>query len=88
MRKDLIDDSAKVAKLSSSAQAILKYIKDSGARTYKAHRTISISDPNLVKATKVRDEAITKIVLGKLDPKQMLDEAEGLLQEAVKAQKK
>ncbi|KRF06889.1 ABC transporter substrate-binding protein [Paenibacillus sp. Soil766] len=88
MRKDLIDNSANVAKLSSSAQAILKYIKETEARTYKAHRTVSISDPNMVKATKVRDEAITKIVLGKQDPKPMLEEAEALLQQAVKAQKK
>jgi N-acetylglucosamine transport system substrate-binding protein len=88
MRKDLINDPAKTVKLSSSAQAILKYLNDNEARTFKASRTISISDPNLAKATKVMDEAIVKIALGKQDPKPILEEAEGLLQKALEAQKK
>ncbi|WP_284645703.1 extracellular solute-binding protein [Paenibacillus silviterrae] len=88
MRKDIIDDASKVVKLSSSAQAILKYIKETDARTYKAHRTISISDPNLAKATKMVEEMTVKVVLGKQDPKPILEEAEQLLQKAVQAQKK
>ncbi|MEY9095877.1 extracellular solute-binding protein [Paenibacillus sp. RC84] len=88
MRKDLTDDSSKVLKLSSSAQAILNYIKENDARAYKAHRTVSISDPNLAKAVKIVEEATVKIVLGKQDPKPILEEAEALLQKAVAAQKK
>lgn len=88
MRKDLIDDSSKVVKLSTSAQAILKYIKDNDARSYKPHRTVSISDPNLAKANKLVEEATTKIVLGKQDPKPILEEADALLKKAVEAQKK
>ncbi|CAN7562258.1 ABC transporter substrate-binding protein [Paenibacillus sp. LjRoot56] len=88
MRKDLIDDSSKVVKLSTSAQAILKYIKDNDARSYKPHRTVSISDPNLAKANKMMEEATVKIVLGKQDPKPILEEADALLKKAVEAQKK
>lgn len=88
MRKDLIDDASKVVKLSTSAQAILKYIKDNGARSYKPHRTVSISDPNLAKANKMVEEATVKIVLGKQDPKPILEEADALLKKAVEAQKK
>ncbi|WP_307449426.1 ABC transporter substrate-binding protein [Paenibacillus sp. V4I3] len=88
MRKDLIDDASKVVKLSTSAQAILKYIKDNDARSYKPHRTVSISDPNLAKANKMVEEATVKIVLGKQDPKPILEEADALLKKAVESQKK
>lgn len=88
MRKDLIDNSSNVVKLSTSAQSILKYLKDNNTRAYKAHRTVSISDPDLAKANKLVDEATVKIVLGKQDPKPILEEAEVLLQKAVEAQKK
>lgn len=88
MRKDLIEDPAKTANLSTSAQSVLKYIGDNEAHTYKASRSISISDPNLAQANKLLDENIVKFALGMQDPKPILEEAEELLKKALEAEKK
>lgn len=88
MRKDLAEDPAKMASLSSSAQSVLKYIADNDAHTYKASRSISISDPNLAQAEKLMDENIVKFALGKQDPKPILEQAEELLKKALEAEKK
>lgn len=88
MRKDLAEDPAKMASLSSSAQSVLKYIAENDAQTYKASRSISISDPNLAQAEKLMDENIVKFALGKQDPKPILEQAEELLKKALEAEKK
>lgn len=88
MRKDLIDDPAKTANLSTSAQSVLKYISDNEAHTYKASRSISISDPNLAQANKLLDENVVKFALGMQEPKPILEEAEALLKKALEAEKK
>ncbi|HZG74504.1 MAG TPA: ABC transporter substrate-binding protein, partial [Paenibacillus sp.] len=88
MRKDLIEDPAKTANLSTSAQSILKYIGDNDAHTYKASRSVSISDPNLAQANKLLDENIVKFALGLQEPKPILEEAEELLKKALEAENK
>ena len=88
MRKDLTEDPARTANLSSSAQSVLKYIADNKAQTYKASRSISISDPNLAQAEKLLDENIVKFAMGMQDPKPILEQAEELLKKAVEAEKK
>ncbi|NMO94268.1 ABC transporter substrate-binding protein [Paenibacillus lemnae] len=88
MRKDLAEDPERAAKLTSSAQAVLKYIADNKAQTYKASRSISISDPNLAQAEKLMNENIVKFAMGLQDPKPILEQAEELLKKAVEAEKK
>jgi N-acetylglucosamine transport system substrate-binding protein len=88
MRKDLTEDPARTANLSSSAQSVLKYIADNNAQTYKASRSISISDPNLAQAEKLLNENIVKFAMGMQDPKPILEQAEELLKKAVEAEKK
>lgn len=88
MRKDLIDDPSRSAKLMSSTKAVLGYIAENDAHTYKASRSISISDPNLAQAEKLMDENIVKFALGKQDPKPILEQAEELLKKAVEAENK
>lgn len=88
MRKDLIEDSSRTAKLMSSTKAVLEYIAKNDAQTYKASRSISISNPNLAQAEKLLDENIVKFALGLQDPKPILEEAEKLLEKAVEAEKK
>lgn len=88
MRKDLTEDPAIMANLSSSAQSVLKYISDNQAQTYKASRSISISDPNLAQAEKLMNENIVKFAMGMQDPKPILEQAEELLKKAVEAEKK
>lgn len=88
MRKDLTEDPSRTVNLTSSAQAVLKYIADNKAHTYKASRSVSISDPNLAQAEKLLNENIVKFALGKQDPKPILEEAEKLLTKAVEAAKK
>jgi len=88
MRKDMIENSEIMAKLSSSAQSVLKYIDENEAKTYKASRAVSISDPNLAQAEKLMEENIVKFALGKQDPKPILEQAEALLQKALEAEKK
>ena len=88
MRKDLIEDPAKTANLSTSAQSILKYIGDNDAHTYKASRSVSISDPNLAQANKLLDENIVRFALGLQEPKPILEEAEELLKKALEAENK
>lgn len=87
MRKDLTEDPANVANLSSSAQAVLNYISENEARTYKASRSVSISDPSYAQATKLMGEATVKIAMGLQDPIPVLEEAEELLKKALEAQK-
>ena len=87
MRKDLTEDPARTANLSSSAQSVLKYIADNNAQTYKASRSISISDPNLAQAEKLLNENIVKFAMGMQDPKPILEQAEEL-KKAVEAEKK
>lgn len=88
MRKDLIDDPARTANLSSSAQSVLKYIADNQAQAFKASRSISISDPNLAQAEKLMNENIAKFAMGMQDPKPILEQAEALLKKAVEAEQK
>lgn len=88
MRKDLIEDSSRTTKLMSSTKAVLEYIAKNDAQTYKASRSISISNPNLAQAEKLLDENIVKFALGLQDPKPILEEAEKLLEKAVEAEKK
>lgn len=87
MRSDLTEDPARTVNLTSSAQAVLKYITDNDAHAYKASRTISISNPNLAQAEKLLDENIVKFALGLQDPKPILEEAEKLLERALEAEK-
>ena len=87
MRSDLTEDAARTVNLSSSAQAVLKYITENNARAYKASRSVSISDPNFAQATKLMDENTIKFVLGQQDPMPILEEAEKLLTKALEAQK-
>lgn len=87
MRSDLTVDAARTVNLSSSAQAVLKYITENNARAYKASRSVSISDPNFAQATKLMDENTIKFVLGQQDPMPILEEAEKLLTKALEAQK-
>lgn len=88
MRKDLIEDPSRTAKLMSSTKAVLEYITENEAHTYKASRSISISNPNLAQAEKLLDENIVKFALGLQDPRPILEEAEKLLEKAVEAEKK
>jgi len=88
LRKDLIDDPARAERLMSSTKAVLEYITKNDAQTFKASRTVSISDPNLAQAEKLLDENIVKFAMGKQDPKPILEQAEELLKKAVEAEKK
>ena len=85
-RSDYIEDTERYDKLQSSAKSILKYIDENNVLLIKAYREVSISHPSYDQAFKLRDEAITNIFLGKQDPIPVLEEAEELIQEALKAQ--
>ncbi|WP_068775102.1 ABC transporter substrate-binding protein [Paenibacillus sp. FJAT-26967] len=88
LRKDLVENPERAEKLQSSARAVLKYIKENKARAYKASRSVSISDPSYKQATKLIDEATTKIFLGKQDPLPVLQQAEELLKKSLDKMKK
>lgn len=86
VRADFIEDQARYDKLQSSSKSVLSYIEENNVQLTKAYRTVSIVHPSFDQAFKRRDEAIINVILGKEDPKQMLEEAEELIQEAISAQ--
>ncbi|MTW84360.1 extracellular solute-binding protein [Virgibacillus dakarensis] len=87
VRNDFIDDPDRYDKLQSSTKSVLSYIDENNVQLAKAYRAVAISHPSYDQALKTRDEAISNIFLGKEDPIPMLEEVEGLIQQAIKAQK-
>lgn len=88
LRKDLTEKTELAAKLQTSTQAVLKYINDNKAKTYKASRAVSLSSPESSQAGKILEEAIPNIFLGKQDPKPILEQSEALLKKAIEKEQK
>jgi N-acetylglucosamine transport system substrate-binding protein len=86
VRSDFIEDPARYDKLQSSSKSVLSYIEENNVQLTKAYRAVSIVHPSYDQAFKLRDEAVVNVFLGKEDPKQMLEEAEALIQAAISAQ--
>lgn len=86
IRKDLIEDPARLEKVQSSLQSVLKYVAENNLRPIKVKRNVSLSDPSYNQATKVFEENIPKIFIGKQDPAPILEQADKLMNKALEAQ--
>ncbi|GIP39087.1 bicyclomycin resistance protein [Paenibacillus sp. J31TS4] len=88
IRKDLVEDSARLAKVQTSLKSVLNHVAENNLRPVKVKRNISLSDPSYKQATKIFEENIPKIFIGKQDPTPILEQADKLMKKALEAQKK
>src|SRR5690625_4983327 len=78
VRKDFIDDEERASSLQQVSQAVMRYMDENNTKIENGFKTVPMSDPSKSQGGKVMDEAVTNIVLGKQDPKPILEEAEEL----------
>jgi N-acetylglucosamine transport system substrate-binding protein len=86
VRADFIEDEGRYEKLQSSSKSVLRYIEENNVQLTKAFQEVSITHPSYEQALKLRDESLIDTFLGKQDPREWLNEAEELIQEAISAQ--
>ncbi|MFD0712918.1 ABC transporter substrate-binding protein [Paenibacillus sp. GCM10027626] len=86
IRADYLTDPQRAAKLQDAPKALLEYLSNNKMMGENGVRNVTLSDPTVLQAKKVMDEATNNIVLGKQDPLPKLQEAEALLKKAIDAQ--
>lgn len=87
IRKDFSDDPERVAKLKEAPKSVLQYMENKKTKFENLYRQVSINDPLVAQAKKLYDEAVVSMCLGDKDFEPVLQEAEKILQEAIKANK-
>ena len=85
IRTDYASDPARVEKMGNLQKSIAQYMKDNNTVLELKQHKITLTDPDYVAALTLMAEKSQMVYTGQMDPNELLNEAEKLMEKSVKA---
>jgi N-acetylglucosamine transport system substrate-binding protein len=88
VRNDFADDPSRLDIIQDASKAVNEYLANNNVTMLSAFRNITLTDPTFSQSVKVINEAVSQIASGKQEPLPILEEAQELIDKAIKAEEK